>query len=135
MDDQQLREVVLASLRDLSEAIGKKAGGDVVALFEPDAVMIGTSDRHVGSDEIALLVRNEVELTPETMTWRWDEQSLVVGAAPGVVWFVVTGEAVLTPPRPTAKGGDMAMRLSGVLRQQPDGTWRWAQFHGSTPAA
>ena len=131
MTDRGTRQVVLDALVELSRAVSGKATDEVIALFESDAMLIGTRGQYVGVHEITPFVRGEVE-QPGTMSWEWDEQSLVVASAEEIIWFIVTGEAVLTPATTSSSPSSLGMRLSGILRQQADGRWRWAQFHGST---
>ena len=115
-------DVVLGALAALNEAVGRRQVDDVVELFEPDAVLIGTARRNATRDEIREYL-GAVLAQPVALSWDWDETSLVTGRAEGTIWFSILGDAVLDQRQP--------MRLTGVLRRHGDATWRWSQFHGS----
>jgi uncharacterized protein (TIGR02246 family) len=134
MADAAGRRIVLDALAELARAVGRRAVDAAVYLFEPDAMLIGTGGHSVGHDAIRSYVRAVMQ-QPAILSWEWDERSLVTRAEGDLVWFLVTGTAVLTPDAAPAVQTRTAMRLSGVLRQQAEGGWRWAQFHGSTPDA
>lgn len=116
------RDIVLAALAELNETVGRRRLDDVVELFEPDAVLIGSA-RHNGTRAEIREYLHAVLAQPVPLSWEWDEASLATGRTDGTIWFSILGDAILDQRQP--------MRLSGVLRSQGDGTWLWSQFHGS----
>ena len=66
-----------------------------------------------------------------TYGWTWDRP--VVGRRGDVLWFVATSQAV---PLVGDDGAQQTLeyRLSGILRQQEQGSWVFELFNGSEPA-
>lgn len=124
------RGIVWGSLNRLKAAMGAKDAEAGVALFEPDAMLLGTGGSSVGREAITNYVQAVIDAY-DSFTWEWDEGSLEVRAADDVLWFFVVGDAVTTE-EPDGTATRHPMRLTGVLRWDGD-SYRWSQFHGSVP--
>lgn len=124
--------VVVAALADLRDAVATRDLPRIMALFDADATLAGTAGHGVGPD-VEAYVQAVVD-QPATLSWKWDEDTLLAKGTDTVVWFFITGCAVLTPDDHRKAAVRTPMRLTGVLTEHAPEVWRWAQFHGSIAA-
>lgn len=127
-----VREQVLAALDALNTRVRARDLDGAFALFAEDAeaLIVGSSEGEIarGPEEIrALLAR--LFGASYTVGWSWDVRR--VASAGQVAWLYAEGEVVLQGPDGETR---RPYRVSGVFVRTPTG-WRWAQFHGSEPAA
>jgi ketosteroid isomerase-like protein len=129
-----MEAIVQRILGELSEAVKARDVDRTVAMFEDDAVLAGTAVTSVGAPAIRAYLE-VIASHPARLSWTWDLDALVAGRDGSTIWFLAPCEAVFDPDDSAHPQERTPMRMSGVLREGPDGTWRWSQFHGSIAAA
>ena len=128
-EDVEAAGVVEGLLLGLNAALRARDAQAALALFTPDAVLVGAqaAESAVGQDELHAFL-SDACAQPFTVGWEGDD--LTVGDRAGAVWFLLVGELVVT-----GEGARrVPYRLSGVAVPHGDGH-RLAQLHGSRPAA
>lgn len=119
-----MRDAVAAHLMEVNRRLADRDAEHLLALFEPEAVLIGSAGR---AEDIGAYLQQVVD--QGVLQWHLDDDLLTVdasGAGAEVVWFAAGGWATLDDERIDG------FRLTGVLRRNPaDAGWRFAQFHGS----
>jgi ketosteroid isomerase-like protein len=102
----------------------------VLSLFEEDAALFGSEvgETAEGHDELrSFFVR--LFMRPHTYGWTWDEA--VLGGQGQTIWFFAPGTVVVRGDDGSERTAPY--RLSGILRRDPEGTWRFAVFNGAEP--
>ena len=122
--------IVQEHLRSFVEGLRSRNLEGVLSLFDEQAVLFGSEvgERAIGPAELASFFAR-LFAEPGTFGWEWD--SLHVGSAGDVSWFV--GPAIVVVRAEDGGEQRLPYRLSGVLRRDRDGRWRFAQFNGAEP--
>jgi ketosteroid isomerase-like protein len=123
--------IVQEHLRALVEGLRQRNLEGVLSLFDERAVLFGSEagERAIGRAELASFF-GRLFAEPRTVGWEWN--SLHVGSAGDVSWFV--GPAMVVVRTEDGAEQRLPYRLSGVLCRDLDGRWRFAQFNGAEPA-
>jgi ketosteroid isomerase-like protein len=122
-----------AALGRLIDGLRARDLNAVLAVFEPGGVLFGSEsvERAVGSDELRPLLES-ILAGPWTIGWEWEDGAVVAAREGDVVWFVAPCVARLLAA--DGSGRVLPYRLSGVLRRDGEGTWRFSLFNGAEPA-
>ena len=124
-------EIVNSVMAAFVQRLRRRDVDGSVALFEEGATLYGSEAGESARGQVEIRAFFErLFLRPHTYGWTWNEMS--VEGEGGLVWFVAPASVVVQDNEGAERSA--AYRLSGVLRQDTSGGWRFALFNGSEPS-
>ena len=125
-------DIAVGALERFVQALRARDLETTISLFTEDAILYGSEVDEVATGIVQLRsFFEDIYAGSATFGWTWD--AILAGMTQDVVWFVVP--ATTRVLRDDGTETTFPYRLSGVLRHQPDGSWCFAMFNGSEPAA